>query len=107
MKDDDKSEIEGENKKRTGEQRAAARTAEKNVQAGPAGAENGSVKRLTYITCGKLHKSEDFIIEKYVGGGVSFSTKGTNQNKEAQDDRQRIKASEQKRTVGNAHRTDE
>lgn len=70
MKDDDKREIEGENKKRTGEQRKNARTAEKNVQAGPAGAENGSVKRLTYITCGKLHKSEDFIIEKYVEGGV-------------------------------------
>ena len=52
MKDDDKSEIEGENMKRTGEQRRNARTAEKNVQAGPAGAENGSVKRLTYITCG-------------------------------------------------------
>ena len=69
MKDDDKSEIEGENKKRTGEQRKTARTAEKNVQAGPAGAESGSVKRLTCITCGKLYKSEYFIIEKYVGGG--------------------------------------
>ncbi|HJB95810.1 MAG TPA: hypothetical protein H9765_09385 [Candidatus Mediterraneibacter intestinigallinarum] len=44
MKDDDKREIEGENKKRTGEQRKNARTAEKNVQAGPAGAENGSVE---------------------------------------------------------------
>lgn len=73
MKDDDKSEIEGENKKRTGEQRKTARTAEKNVQAGPAGAESGSVKRLTYITCGKLHKSEDFIIEKYMGGGIIFN----------------------------------
>lgn len=30
MKDDDKSEIEGENKKRTGEQRKNARTEEKD-----------------------------------------------------------------------------
>lgn len=73
MKDDDKREIEGENKKRTGEQRKNARTAEKNVQADPTGAESGSVKRLTYITCGKLYKSEYFIIEKYVGGGIIFN----------------------------------
>ena len=70
MKDDDKSEIEGENKKRTGEQRKTARTAEKNVQAGPAGAESGSVKRLTYITCGNLFKAEYYLIEKSVGGGA-------------------------------------
>ena len=44
MKDDDKREIEGENKKRTGEQRKNARTAEKNVQADPTGAESGSVE---------------------------------------------------------------
>ena len=75
MKDDDKREIEGENKKRTGEQRKNARTAEKNVQADPTGAESGSVKRLTCITFGKLYKSEYFIIEKYVGGGIILSRK--------------------------------
>lgn len=75
MKDDDKREIEGENKKRTGEKTEADRTAEKNVQADPTGAESGSVKRLTCITCGKLYKSEYFIIEKYVGGWYNFIQK--------------------------------